>query len=58
MSQDKSHLKVDDLIDRNLRRVYDDVLQEEVPDRFAKLLAQLENGGGTADEGSTEGEDE
>ncbi|MBM2574890.1 hypothetical protein JQC91_01105 [Jannaschia sp. Os4] len=44
MSQDQPSNRVDDLIDQNLRRVYDDVLQEDVPDRFAKLLAQLERG--------------
>lgn len=28
-------------IDQNLKRVYQDALQEEVPDRFKDLLAQL-----------------
>lgn len=28
-------------IDENLRRVYDEVLTEEVPDRFLELLAKL-----------------
>lgn len=28
-------------IDENLRRVYDEVLIEAVPDRFTQLLAQL-----------------
>lgn len=28
-------------IDENLRRVYDEVLTEAVPDRFLQLLAQL-----------------
>ncbi|WP_298429651.1 NepR family anti-sigma factor [uncultured Jannaschia sp.] len=35
---------VDDLIDQNLKRVYNSVLSEEVPDRFAKLLSQLQAG--------------
>lgn len=28
-------------IDENLKRVYDDVVQEDVPDRFKELLAKL-----------------
>jgi len=32
---------VDDQIDENLKRVYEDVLTEAVPDRFLDLLAQL-----------------
>ena len=28
-------------IDENLRRVYDEILTEEVPDRFRDLLAKL-----------------
>ncbi len=28
-------------IDENLKRVYDEALQEEIPDRFKQLLAQL-----------------
>lgn len=28
-------------IDDNLKRVYDEALQEEIPDRFKQLLAQL-----------------
>ncbi len=32
---------VDDQIDENLKRVYQDVLTEAVPDRFLDLLAQL-----------------
>ncbi len=41
MSQDtpKSNLRKD--IDENLKRIYDDALKEEVPDRFKALLAQL-----------------
>lgn len=29
------------LIDQNIRRVYEDLLEDEVPDRFTKLLEQL-----------------
>lgn len=35
----KSSLK--EQIDENLRRVYQDALKEEVPDRFKQLLEQL-----------------
>lgn len=28
-------------IDENLKRVYDEALKEEIPDRFLQLLAQL-----------------
>lgn len=35
----KSSLRKD--IDENLKRIYEDALKEEVPDRFAQLLAQL-----------------
>ena len=31
-------------IDENLRRAYDAVLTEEVPDRFRDLLARLQTG--------------
>ena len=30
-----------DLIDQNLKRVYDDALAQDVPDRFKQLLEQL-----------------
>lgn len=33
--------KVQAMIDENLRRVYDDALKEEVPDRFKDLIAKL-----------------
>ncbi len=32
-------------IDRNLKRAYDDVLNEDVPDRFMELLTQLRQTG-------------
>lgn len=33
--------KVDQQIDENLKRVYDNVLKEDVPDRFLSLIEQL-----------------
>jgi hypothetical protein len=50
MDQRSRRGKVDDLIDANLKSVYDSILQEEVPSRFKDLLAQLE-----AREGATDG---
>jgi hypothetical protein len=44
MDRDKEKPNVDNMIDDNLRKVYDSVLQEEVPDRFSKLLEQLRSG--------------
>lgn len=43
-------------IDENLKRVYEDALNEEVPDRFMALLEQLKRGetfGETAPEAQT-----
>ena len=34
-------------IEQNLKRVYDDVVREDVPDRFKLLLAQLREKDGT-----------
>lgn len=44
MDHDEPKSKADTLIDANLKRVYESVLNEDVPDRFAQLLAQLESG--------------
>lgn len=37
----KQAVDMNDEIDKNLRRVYDATLNEDVPDRFHDLLAQL-----------------
>ncbi len=42
--QDKPTLKSS--IEENLRKVYQDLLAEEVPDRFKQLLAELRNAQG------------
>ena len=44
MGHNKQKPDVDTLIDSNLKRVYDSVLAEDVPDRFAELLTQLQAG--------------
>lgn len=41
MTQDNPKARVKEQIDQNLKRVYEDALKEEVPDRFKDLLAQL-----------------
>ncbi len=35
-------------IDSNLKRAYDDVLKEDIPDRFTELLAKLKDADPTA----------
>lgn len=42
--QQKSGIR--EQIDENLRRVYQEALQEEVPDRFKELLERLRQKGG------------
>lgn len=40
--QDESRRKaIERQIDENLRRVYDEITEKEVPDKFLKLLEQL-----------------
>ncbi|MBS0123579.1 NepR family anti-sigma factor [Thetidibacter halocola] len=41
MTQDKHASRIEREIDANLRRVYQDVADEQVPDRFTDLLARL-----------------
>lgn len=41
MNSDRKTAKVQQEIDENLKRAYGDVTQQEVPDRFTDLLAQL-----------------
>ena len=43
MAQDPTKSRRNDQIDENLKRVYNDALEEEVPDRFKELLAKLKN---------------
>ena len=43
MTKKPSTSNLDDSIDENLRRVYQSVIQEDVPDRFKDLLDQLKN---------------
>jgi hypothetical protein len=41
MADEKSKSSIKEQINENLKRVYEEALQEEVPDRFKDLLAQL-----------------
>ena len=41
MANDSSKEKINQQIQQNLKRVYDDALHEPVPSRFEDLLAQL-----------------
>ncbi|OCX65426.1 transcriptional regulator [Thioclava sp. SK-1] len=41
MADDKSKASIKEQINQNLKRVYDQALNEDVPDRFKDLLAQL-----------------
>ena len=44
MTDRKSQEELERQIDENLRRVFNDQVQEELPDRFTRLLAQLKAG--------------
>ncbi|MGR3365124.1 MAG: NepR family anti-sigma factor [Maritimibacter harenae] len=41
MTDDSKKENVEEQIDQNLRKVFQSKLDEEVPDRFMELLAQL-----------------
>ncbi|RKF14870.1 RNA polymerase subunit sigma-70 [Roseovarius spongiae] len=41
MATEKRGSRLDQEIDRNLQRVYKETIDEEVPDRFTRLLQQL-----------------
>ena len=51
MSPKKSKANLNEEIDENLRRVFAQSLEEEVPDRFKNLLDQLRAKDGDATEG-------
>jgi hemerythrin-like domain-containing protein len=48
---------VDQQIDENLKRVYDDMLKEDVPDRFMDLIQQLRQSDGSRSPGGPDGND-
>lgn len=46
------------LIDDNLKRVYQDMISEDIPDRFLNLLDQLkaQDGGAASEQNAEQGE--
>lgn len=56
MADDVDNSKQARLIDDNLKRVYNDMLTEEIPDRFLNLLDQLKQQD-QPDKSSDEGSD-
>jgi hypothetical protein len=58
MTQNNRTSRVQDEIDKNLKRAYDDVINQEVPDRFTDLLAQLRHGDAQRNSGDARGNDE
>lgn len=52
MGQMRSKDKDSEAIDENLKRVYQDMLDEKVPDRFLDLIAQLKSQDDTSNEGN------
>ncbi|QFS83080.1 hypothetical protein FIU97_09595 [Roseivivax sp. THAF40] len=41
MAQEHQKRRQDSVIDDNLKKVYQDMLEQDVPDRFLDLLSQL-----------------
>jgi hypothetical protein len=41
MSDPKDAARLDAAIDENLRKIYHEILEEDIPDRFKQLLEQL-----------------
>jgi len=41
MAQEQQKRRQDSVIDDNLKKVYQDMLEQDVPDRFLDLLSQL-----------------
>ena len=52
MTQKNNESRLQEQIDANLRRAYEDVLKEDVPERFTQLLAQLKESGASGSGGS------
>jgi Anti-sigma factor NepR len=48
MSDSNPKSKIRSQIDENLKRIYDETLQEEIPDRLTQLLDQLRHKLGSA----------
>ncbi len=57
MSKNEDSPNDDDVINQNLKRVYDDVAGQDIPDRFKDLLAQLKAQDSPAPHSSSEGDE-
>jgi Anti-sigma factor NepR len=47
MAENNPKSKIREQIDENLRRIYDETLNEDIPDKLTKLLEQLRQKSGT-----------
>lgn len=56
-SNDPEDDRIATLIDNNLKRVYSDIVQEDLPDRFKDLLAVLKAQDAERDHGTSEAEE-
>jgi hypothetical protein len=56
MSQGNPKSKVRDQIDENLKRIYDETLNEQIPDHLTKLLEKLRQKAATTPDGDGEGQ--
>lgn len=52
MSQNNPKSKIRDQIDENLKRIYDETLNEEIPDRLTQLLEKLRQKSGSPTPGA------
>ncbi len=57
MPAKRTKSKLDQQIDENLKRVYDDMLKEDVPDRFMDLIQQLRQSDGSRSPDGSDGND-
>lgn len=58
MNEKRGRSKLATEVDDNLRRVYEDMLNDEVPDRFTDLLERLKRGEPVASKDSDSSADE
>ena len=58
MKQERRTARLSEEIDANLKRVYGDMLDESVPDRFTDLLAQLKEADAAAKSKSENSDDD
>lgn len=54
MSGNEKQMSADALIDQNLKRIFQETLDEDLPDRFLDLLNKLKDTSSPAGEGSND----